>query len=128
MPEKRYRALRTVATIYKVLGWIVGVITILSVIGVCLISVLGGAAFSDLGRQFDLPMGGLGMGMGGILSGIVAGVGIILYGGLITLTLFAVGEGIDLAIAIETNTRTTAALLQQTQRPAPTQPPAPPGV
>lgn len=109
--EKRYKALRIIGTIYKVLGIIAGVITILVAIGLCGTSVLGGAAIDNLGRQFggDIGVGGL---FGGIFGGLLLSLAAIIYGGFITLTLYAAGEGVYLLLALEENTRTTAMLLQ----------------
>lgn len=110
--EKRYGALRTIGTIYKVLGALAAVVTIALLIGVCLTSVLGGAAADSLSRQLgsDVGLGGL---FGGVLGGILGGVFVIIYGGGAALTLFAVGEGIDLLIALEENTRSTSLALQR---------------
>jgi hypothetical protein len=110
--DKRYAALRTIGSIYKVLGVIGGAVTILLVIAVCLTSVLGGAAADSFSRQFgsDIGLGGL---FGGVLGGIVASLAIVLYGGGMALTLYAAGEGIYLLLALEENTRATALVLQR---------------
>jgi hypothetical protein len=105
--EKRYNALRVIATIYKVLGIVVAIVTVLAVIGFCAFSVLGGAAMGSLGR--DATSGLLSGVFGGFLFAIIG----IIYGGGIALTLFAAGEGISLLIALEENTRVTAMALQQ---------------
>jgi hypothetical protein len=105
--EKRYVALRTIGNIYRVLGIIAGAITILAVLFICGSSLIGGASGS-LANQY----GGysfLGTALGGLLMGLIA----ILYGGLISLTLYGMGEGVYLLIALEENTRLTATLLQQ---------------
>lgn len=104
--EKRYRALRTIGTIYKVLGVIAGIITILVVVGVCATSVLGGAALNQFGQDW----GGIGM-FEGVLGGVIFSLIAALNGGLISLTFYSLGEGIYLFLAIEENTRYTAQLL-----------------
>ncbi len=121
--EKRYTALRTIGTIYKILGIISGAITLLVILGICAASVLGGAALGELGNQFG---GSYGMGsmFGGVLGGIFLGFLAILYGGSISITLYAFGEGIFLLLALEENTRATAEML--TQQPG--MRPPPPGV
>ncbi len=119
--EKRYRALRTIGTIYKVLGAIAGILTIIAIIGVCATSVLGGAAFNTFGR--DLGMGdGIGM-FSSVLGGVMFSLSAAFTGGLAALTLYSLGEGIYLFLAIEENTRYTAQVLSYqanaTSNPAP---------
>jgi hypothetical protein len=120
--EKRYRALRVIGTIYKVLAAIVAGITLLSILGLCATSILGGlgqAAFFR-GNGFGF-FGGL---FGGILGALIFSVVGIIYGGAISLTLYAFGEGIDLLLALEENTRMAAMALQhQANLPAPDSPP-----
>lgn len=66
--ENRYRALRIMGTIYKVLGGIAGLMTLLLVITVCASSVLGGAAINSLSREF-----GNASGIGGLFGGVLGG-------------------------------------------------------
>ena len=110
--KKHYQALRVIGTIYKVLGGIVGVITILLVLGICATSVLGGAAMDTLGREFGGDTGFAGL-FGGLLGGLIGGVLAIIYGGGLAVTLYAAGEGVYLLLALEENTRATVMLLQQ---------------
>lgn len=110
---KKYKALRTIASIYKILGIVAGIVTILAVIGICAASVMGGAAMDSLSRDF----GGYGYsGPSGVLSGVVGGLLInffvILNGGGLAITFFAMGEGIYLLISLEENTRATVGLLK----------------
>jgi hypothetical protein len=57
--------------------------------------------------------------VGSALGGIIAGLGLLIGGALSGLTLFATGEGISLLIAMEENTRATAAYLTaQARTPA----------
>jgi hypothetical protein len=118
--ERRYGALRFVGTVYKVVGIIAAVLTLLAVIGVCLFSVLGGAAMGGLGREL-----GRNTAFGGFLSSTIGGaigaILTILYGGGLALTLYAIGEGIYLLLALEENTRLTAQLLQSQVRDNPPQ-------
>ncbi|MEW6567032.1 MAG: hypothetical protein AB1449_02475 [Chloroflexota bacterium] len=109
--EKRYGALRIVGTVYKVLGIIAAVLTVLAVLAMCGTSVLGGAALGSMGRQFgqDLGMGGW---FSGVMGGVFVSIAAILYGGIIAVTMYAFGEMIYLLIALEENTHTTAMMLQ----------------
>jgi hypothetical protein len=110
--EPRYRALRIIGTVYKILGGIAGVVTALLVIAICASSVLGGAALGSFSREF-----GEGAGVGSFftsaLGGILISLFAILYGGIISVTLYGFGEGIYLLLALEENTRATAQLLRR---------------
>jgi hypothetical protein len=86
--EKHFKVLRIVGTVYKVVGIIIAVVTLLSALGFCGMSVLGGV-------------------VGGVLFSLV----IILGGGIYAVTIYALGEAVYLLIALEENTRRTAALL-----------------
>jgi hypothetical protein len=108
--EQRYTALRTVGTIYRVLGIIVGCITILGVIVTCISSVIGGGVLGSLSNQYNYTGASL---LSGMFGGLLMGVFFLIYGGVIALTLFAAGEGVYLLLALEENTRRTAELLQQ---------------
>ena len=122
--EKRYRALRIISTLYKILGIIVLVIAIIGAIGACLGGVLGGASLQNTLGQ-DVPALG---GIGSVVAGIIGGLIGIIFGGLSGLSLYAVGEGISLAIAMEENTRATAMhLAAQSRLVAPASPPTPQG-
>jgi hypothetical protein len=118
--EKRYTALRTIGTIYKILGIVVGVLTILAVLAVCGGSILGGAALNNLGSQFggSIGMGGI---FGGVVGGAIIGIFVLLYGGGAAITLYALGEGIYLLLSLEESSRTTALMLtnQAGVRPPP---------
>lgn len=109
--EPRYRALRIIGTIYKVLGGLAGVITVLLVLAICATSVLGGAALESLSTELGegSAAGGL---FGGVVGGILLSLIAILYGGTISVTLYGFGEGIYLLLALEENTRATAQMLR----------------
>ncbi len=118
--EKRFRVLRIIGTIYKVIGWIVLALGILSALGICAISLIGGATGGTvLGRDNTLQ---------GLISGGIAGVAtavvILLLALLYFLGIYAVGEAIYLALAVEENTRETVMLLRDL-RPGPGAAPAP---
>lgn len=119
--EKRYKVLRFVATLWKILAWVALVLGVLSAFGVLLGGVLGG-----MGPQFwrELGLNPMVFGGGGVLVGIIG----FLVGLIITafqfLVLYATGEIFSVLIAIEENTRATRLHLQGLgQRRAP-QPPA----
>jgi hypothetical protein len=117
--EKKFKALRFIGTVYKVIGIIAGALTAISAIGFCLMSILGGSLFNAaLNSVNQYGYGGSGSSgpagvFGGILGGVIIGGLILLYGGITSITLYAFGEGIYLLIGLEENTRNTAFLLQQ---------------
>jgi hypothetical protein len=99
--EKKYGVLRVIATLYKILGILIALGTILIV----LLAVVGVAAGGSAMRQY-----------GGFDGGpVVAFIGVIMLfigGGLTALGVYAVGEGISLLVGLEENTRFTAMLLR----------------
>ena len=111
---KRYRALRLVGTLYKILGVILLILTLISATGICLTGILGGTALQNMGSQFRSFSSNLGTVESAIIS-IVVGLISLVGGALGGLTLYATGEGIYLLISIEENTRCAA----QQQLPQP---------
>lgn len=101
---KRFGVLRLVGTLLKVIAWIVLILSILGAIGLGLVG-------SNL--QLQLPVTALPIDPAqmGPLGGILAGIGLLLFGLIYFLLLYASGESIHLQLAVEENTRLTAALL-----------------
>ena len=111
--EKKYSALRTVASIMKGLGILVGIITSILVVIICLASFAGGAAFDSLSREFGGSSGLLGS-LSGALVGVIGSLVPIIMGGSLALTLYAIGEAVNVQIDIEENTRSMAYMLRGT--------------
>jgi hypothetical protein len=103
--QKRFGVLRIVATIYKVLAWIVLVI---GVLGAC-----GSIALGALPALGGAGARSLGLGAGGLLGGVVMGLVAIFFAVLYFLLLYAFGEMVYLLIALEENTRLTAERLKE---------------
>lgn len=114
--EKRYAGLRLAGTVFKVLGIIVGVITILGALGICLTSILGGAAMDSLAGGLGGDTGVMGS-VGGVVGGVIGGLVALIYGGAMGLGLYASGEMMQLLVAMEENTRATAMMLQTREAP-----------
>ena len=119
--EKRYKALRIVGVLYKILGVLAALVTVLALVSLCVTSVLGGAAINRLTHEMgaDLPFPGM---MGGALGGLIGGLLIAFYSGGAAVTLYGMGEMIYLFLALEENTRKTASLLENQGDGAPTTP------
>lgn len=114
--EKRYAGLRLAGTIYKVLGIIIGILTILGALGICIASIAGGAAMDSLAGGLGGDAGLMGS-VGGVVSGLIGGLVALLYGGAMALGLYAFGEMMQLMVAMEENTRATAMMLQRQEAP-----------
>lgn len=110
--QTKFGVLRFISGFYKVIGIIVGVITIFSVLGICATSVLGTSMLSGLNR--DLQQSGMPMlfGASTIIGGLISALATIIMGALVSLGLYAFGELISLLVSLEENTRATVALLQ----------------
>jgi len=119
--EKRYRALRAIAAVFKVLGW---VILILGILGACVTSggiVMSGGLLGPLGAG-QRGGGELGL-VWGLLAAIVTFIVMLLTVGLYALILIAASEGIYVFLDIEENTREMARRLGQLGESAGPSPP-----
>lgn len=107
----RFGVLRLIATLFKVLAWIVLIGSILGALALGLLGPLIRQSLVDADLMAAL----------GDSGGVIAGLLLITLGILGFLSLFATGENIQLQLAIEENTRLTAALLlrlDEENRPA----------
>ncbi len=98
--EKKFKALRSVGLIFKILG---GIVLIGSVI-LFIVAIFTGLVSADLfGGRFGMPRG----------AGLYGGLLTFVWGLLTGLFLFGTGEVIDLLLAIEENTRATRILMEE---------------
>lgn len=104
---KRFGILRFLAGLYKVIAWIVLVLFVLLGIGLAVFAVTGGLSQDTLTSLApglailgDSPLAGIGLGIALLLLGLVYFV-----------VVYALGEMISMQLAVEENTRLTAALL-----------------
>jgi hypothetical protein len=100
---KRFGVLRFFGTLLKVIAWIVLVLGILSAVGAIF---AGGFLTSALPPEADTYAGLVSAG-----GGIVAALLIVLLSLFYFLILYVAGEQLHLWIAVEENSRLTAALL-----------------
>jgi len=100
--EKRYTALRVIATIYKILGVLIAILVLL---GIILLVVAGVASQNRLAMY----------GINSTELMVLAGVGLLFGGGMLALGTFAVGDLLYLVINIEENTRYSAILMRDRQ-------------
>jgi len=110
---KKYAALRTIASIFKILGIISGVITILLALGACVFTGFLGTSMN--GMMYDLT-GSSGSSAAGIIGGIISGLIILVYGGFSALLIYGSGELIYVLLDMEQNTRETTELLRIASR------------
>lgn len=103
---KRFGVLRFFGTLLKVIAWIVLILSILSAIGLAL---AGGTMIEQLGPALgDQAALASTLGLGG---GIAIGLFALIMGLIYFLILYVSGESLHLQLAVEENTRLTAALL-----------------
>jgi predicted lipid-binding transport protein (Tim44 family) len=123
--EPRFRALRTIGSIFRILGYIALVLTILGALAFCGFSVLGASAIeSSVAQQLGVSTSGAGF-VGGLFGGLLGGILVLIYGGIISLSIIAMGELIYLLIGVENNTRKTTFLIEsQMAKMAPASPSA----
>ncbi|WP_298004061.1 MULTISPECIES: hypothetical protein [Anaerolinea] len=106
--EKRFKVLRFVGTLYKIFGVVVGVAMLILALGICAVSVMGGASMADYAREYGMH----GMEVFGALGGVIISGVVLIAGAVWAISLYAIGEGVYLFIAIEENTRAAALRLQ----------------
>jgi hypothetical protein len=109
--EKRFRSLRAIATVLKILAWVALIGGILGGIFIFVAGLAGGLA----GSSASLPVSD--MGLGGVVAGVLGGFLVIVGALLYFLFLYAAGDAIYLALAIEQNTRETAYYLKGGESP-----------
>ena len=105
--ERRFKVLRFVATLYKILAWITLALGIVGMLGAIIAGIARGPLVSHIAG------GSIGTPIGGIVGGFVGGVGILVVTALYFLLLYAVAEGIHVLLSIEENTRQATHLLSQ---------------
>lgn len=108
--DKRFTALRVIATVFKILAWISLILGLLGAIGALI------AGFSLSSQQ-----GLLGLDFGGPLAAIAMFIVTLIIAIVYFMILYAAGESIYLFLSIEENTRRMAYLMQQqytSQQPA----------
>ena len=113
---KKYAALRTIATIFKILGIISLVLTILLALASCLFYGIMGASFGnipDLYGNYNSDGSGV-----VVAAGIIVGVMILIYGGFSSLMIYGAGELIYVLLDIEQNTRESNDMLRISARSA----------
>ena len=106
---KRFGVLRFVAALLKVIAWIV---LILAILGAVVAGLSNFTTVLQTPSVVSIPILGqvlnlLGAGASGILAAVVAA----LSGVLLFILYFALAESISMQLAVEENTRLTAALL-----------------
>jgi hypothetical protein len=120
--ERKYRALRTIAVIFKVLGWVMLILGILSACGTSGMIAIGGASVPLIegpGRQ-----AGSEAALIGVVAAIVIFIVMLVTVGLYALILIAASEAIYVFLDIEENTRKMAMQLGRMGGPAGPSPPA----
>mgnify|MGYP001061076285 CR=1 FL=1 len=116
--EKKFKILRVIGTIWKVLAWIALILGLLFSVGVLLMSIFGGGMMRQLvPQQEQMPWGPV---LFGVVGGVVTFIILLIGTAIDFLMLYAVGEFIYLVLAIEENTRRAAQWIESQVEPAPT--------
>jgi hypothetical protein len=102
--EKKFTVLRVIATLYKIVGVLIALGTILLVV----LEILGAAA----GSQYLSQLSQYGLASGGPVFAFLGVITTFIGGGLTALGVFAIGEAIYVLINLEENTRFTAILMR----------------
>ncbi len=101
--EERFRALRRIATLFKALAWIV-----------LLLGLASAAAAVVLGGTLQERLGAVSPGtQGNIVALASTAAAVVLIAVVYFIVLYAFGEGIHVLLAVEQNTRETAALTRE---------------
>ena len=112
---KRFAILRFFGSLLKVLAWIFLVLAIIGSIG----AVLAETAMTPFFSQWGITGAEFLSAGGGIIAGIVT----LVLGLFYFVLLYALGEYVQLTLAVEENTRLTAALLLRMHQDSQVEPP-----
>jgi hypothetical protein len=112
--QRKFRVLRVIGTVWKVLAWIELVLGILAAVGILLAGIIGIGAMQRYGYQY--PYQGMPWQLAGPIGGIVGFFVSLILVVIYFLMLYGIGELIFLFIAIEENTRVSAERMEQMQQ------------
>jgi len=101
--EKRFTVLRIIASLYKIIAWVV---LALGVLGAVAAVVFPAVLTSLAEEQFGALM------LGSVMGGVLAAIAVLIVAVVHFLVFYAVGELLYLALAVEENTRETAYYLR----------------
>lgn len=93
--EQKYKALRTISIVFKIVAWITAVLTIIGFF----VMIIGGAALSSYGSRYGAP------GIMGPMWGIIMAFYILVVGAISFVSFLAAADLILVLLAIEENTR-----------------------
>ena len=117
--KKRFRALRLISTVNKIVAWVVAIGMALLALVVVILGAIQGRGAPSVAQQMIPGMGQF----AGALSGVLVGIMLLIMALVWFVLIHAWSDAIDLAIAIEENTRETAQYLKgETSLPAPPEP------
>jgi len=109
--KKKYGALRTIGTIYKILGIVMAVITVIGAVGICVFGFAGGALMDSASAMLGESTGASGTAGAGI-AGVLLSIWTLIVGAITSVSTYALGEGVYLLLDLEENTRRTAEQLE----------------
>jgi hypothetical protein len=101
--KKRFQVLQIIATIFKVIGIVVGALALLGALIAFVASLAGGSIWQTMGVDSSF----------GFFTGFLSALMILVFGALYALIIYGYGELITLLIAMEENTHNTVLLLEK---------------
>ena len=111
--ETKFKALRVLSAIHRILAWVVLVVGVLVGVAILALTIIGGGTLPSFMRAYApgwrfIP----GFAPNTIVAGIIGFLGTLLCSSLSFLVLHATSEFILLALSLEENTRETAYYLR----------------
>ena len=103
--DKRFRALRLLATLYRILAWVALVGGFLLAIVIVIVGAIQARAGEPSPLLADVPFLGE---ASGLVPALVLGIIVVLFSLVHFVLLYATSQAIHLGLAIEHNTRETA--------------------
>ena len=102
---KRFKVLRAIATIWKILAWVELILGIIASVGVLAFGIVGMSSLETYGYSYprDVPWQ-----LAGPVGGLIGAFGVLVAVVFWFLMLYAIGEMIYVLLAIEENTRQAA--------------------
>ena len=96
--EQKFKALRTISVIFKIIAWIIAVCTIIGFFGM----IIGGTALSTYGSRYGAPF------IMGPMWGIAMAFYVLIVGAVSFISFLAAADLILVLLAVEEHTRALA--------------------
>jgi hypothetical protein len=105
--QKKFGVLRFAASVFKVLGILWGIIVLIA----CALTIVAASAGPQVMNSVIGTGNYVDMGSGGFIAGLFGALLVLVFGLIGALCIYALGELINLLVAVEENTRASALAL-----------------